>query len=246
MTDILLVLLCYLPKALSIYAKQWFLGGFICYITAFIQFAPGTSEILTLTAITSYKFYIIRRPLKNNPKVIYVKLVIAIIWVVSSVNPAIFVLSRQNVAIYNAQFFSCVTDVVYNHRAIVLFSLVALAIIPMITTIILNLCCLGVTFIFNKSRSATHNKTAITTVSAICVVFIISWIPYIIRVTAAIMLIKLPSWFQVTQQNFNMLSVTLNPLVYTIIDRRFRRFVVRRLLKFKRNIHSVGINMHWL
>ena len=239
------MLICYLPKALSIYAKQWFLGKFICYITAFIQFAPGTSEILTLTAITTYKFHIIRRPLKTNPKLIYVKLAIAMIWIVSSINPAIFILSGKNIAIYDSQFFSCVTNVVHNHRAIVLLSLVALAIIPMITTIILNLCCLGFTFIFNRKRSAVANKTAITTVSAICFIFIISWIPYIIRVTAAITLIKLPSWFHNTQQNFNMLSVTLNPVVYTIIDRRFRRFVIRRFLKFKRKIYSICVNIHW-
>ena len=44
------------------------------------------------------------------------------------------------------------------------------------------------------------------------------------------------------QHDFNILSVTLNPVIYTITDRRFRMFIKRRLMRLKREVKAVYIN----
>ena len=236
------MVLCYLPKLLTLYGGRWFLGETICFITAFLQFIPGTVEVLNLTAITAYRFNIINNPLKSHPKLKVVKACVLCMWGVAIINPVIFIASGKSNAVYDPRNFSCVTDVVLNHKLLVFSSLLLLAIVPMIITIILNCYSLAYVFFFNHNRCCSSHSTAMITVSSICWVFIMSWIPYIVRVGASITHQELPGWFVIVQHDFNILSVTLNPVIYTITDRRFRMFIKRRLMRLKREVKAVYIN----
>ena len=230
-TDISLILIAYVPKIVTLVAGRWVLGGVICYITAFGQFMPGATEIITLTLISAYRCYLIKYPFRANPTVWLTKVLIGVTWLAAATAPAIFVLSNKSTAIFDVRTLACVTDVARHHRIIVLASLIFFGIIPVTLTILFNVYLLVCAFTM-KRRGKTFNTNAIVTVSLICWVFILSWMPYIVRALMALSR-PLPSWFYIVQYKLNILSLTLNPIIYTFTNRKFRIFIQRRLMRAK-------------
>ena len=121
-----------------------------------------------------------------------------------------------------------------------IFSLLTLAVIPFVVTIVLNIYALVHTFIFNyknkRIRRAGNNTTAIITISSICWLFVLSWIPYIVHVYMTIIRKEISHWFYLCQYNVNILSLSLNPLIYTLTNRRLRRFMKQRVVMSKRRL----------
>lgn len=233
-TDIALILVAYVPKLVTLYHHTWLLGPVLCYVTAFSQFVPGAVEIMTLTCISWYRWYLARHPLNHAPKVLTTKALICLMWLAALVNPAVFVFANKSMAIFDVRTLACVTNVAMHHRLLVFVALFLFGIIPVAMTILLNLHTLWTVICVIPNTTSTntttrrYNRQALLTVNAICWVFVLSWAPYIVRAIMAAMGIKLPLWFYTLQYSLNILSLTLNPVIYSITNRRFRTFLLRR------------------
>ena len=53
-----------------------------------------------------------------------------------------------------------------------------------------------------------------------------------IKVLLQALEVSVPAWFYILQIEMLGLNVTLNPLIYTVTNRRFRNFVFKRVLRF--------------
>ena len=249
-TDIILVLVAYVPKFVTLLYGRWVMGRVICYVTAFSQFVPGAVEILTLTVITLYRWYVVRFPYRNPPNMFYTKIIICSIWILALANPLVFVTANKSMAIFDVRALACVTTVAKNHLTLVIAFSIFFGILPVITTVLFNLLTLASAFWMTSTQvpqKKIRNKQALVTVSAICWVFVLSWLPYLIRIMAMMLSTKkLPLWFFTVQYNLNILSLTLNPIIYTLTNRKFRKFLNRRIMRLKQavrnTVHDISRN----
>ncbi|KAL5266576.1 hypothetical protein ACHWQZ_G003825 [Mnemiopsis leidyi] len=234
-TDINLIVIAYVPKLFTLYAGKWVLGSGVCYWTAFSQFVPGTVEIVTLTSISAYRCYMVRFPFRRPPKAAPTKVLIVVMWLTAMIFPVIFVVANRSTAIFDVRTLACTTNVGLHHRHLALSALFLFGIIPVTLTINLNLYILACAFwITPASPSASarkYNRQALITVNAICWIFVLSWVPYVVRAILTLISIPLPLWFYTMQYNLNIISLTFNPIVYTITNRKFRRFLARRIAR---------------
>ena len=232
-TDINLIVIAYVPKLFTLYAGKWVLGTSICYWTAFSQFVPGTVEIITLTSISAYRCYMVKFPFRRPPKAVPTKVLIVLMWLAAMIFPVIFVAANQSTAIFDVRTLACTTNVGLHHRHLALSALFLFGIVPVTLTINLNLyilaCAIWITPTSPSAR--TYNKQALITVNAICWIFVLSWVPYVVRAVMTLMSLPLPLWFYTMQYNLNIISLTFNPIVYSITNRKFRRFLSRRIAR---------------
>ena len=246
--DILLAVLAYVPKLVTLLHGHWALGHVVCYVTAFSQFVPGAVEILTLTCITLYRWYVVRFPYGNLPNMFQTKLLIGSIWLLALINPIFFVSANKSMAIFDVRTLGCVTNVGKHHLKLVIAFSFFFGILPVITTILFNLLTLARAFWITSSQTPpkkVHNKQALVTVSAICWVFVLSWMPYLVRIMTMLLSSKgLPPWFYTLQYNLNILSLTLNPIIYTLTNRKFRKFLNRRGMRFKKRLKTMKTSLH--
>ena len=76
----------------------------------------------------------------------------------------------------------------------------------------------------------TANINALITVGCVCWMFIISWIPYTVRILAQGQSVILPKWFYIFQAHVLRLNVVMNPIIYTCTNRSFKTCVKERIL----------------
>ena len=232
-TDIAMIVIAYIPKMVTLNAGRWILGSELCYLTAFSQFVPGAVEIITLTCISAYRWYMVRFPFRKPPKAFLTKILVLIIWLVAMLFPITFLAANKSSAVFDVRTLACTTNVGLHHRYLALSALFLFGILPVTLTIIFNLYTLACAFWITptKSPSRSYNRQALVTVNAICWIFVLSWVPYLVRAISAVLSRPLPYWFYTMQYNLNIISLTFNPLVYTITNRKFRRFLSRRILR---------------
>ena len=76
-----------------------------------------------------------------------------------------------------------------------------------------------------------YPRVALVTITIICWTFVISWLPFVIKVILTSAMDTVPPWIYVFQIEMLGLNVTLNPVIYTLTNRRFRDFLVRTVFR---------------
>ena len=240
-TDILLVLIGYIPKLLTLHSGHWILGELVCYLTAYGQFAPGTSEILLLTTIAAFRCHYISKPISDTQGLLKARITVCTIWIVSIGTSLVLMFLKGAIAYFEPRILSCVTNISVIHKMISIILFLLFAMLPFTLTIILNMYCLFYACRYKCLRTTTNyrgNMNAILTVNAVCVLFITSWIPYIVRVFLTVSGVVLPPWFFILQYNLNIISLALNPVIYSVINRKFRRFILKRMIIMRLRVNN--------
>ena len=75
---------------------------------------------------------------------------------------------------------------------------------------------------------------ALVTITVICWTFVISWLPFVIKVILTSAMDTVPEWIYVVQIEMLGLNVTLNPVIYTVTNRRFRDYLVKTIFRRRR------------
>ena len=240
--DLSLLVIVYLPKMLTLNASRWVLGSKLCHLAAFSQLVPGVVETVTLATITIYRWYTVRFPFRRVPGMSPTKVVILLIWCVAIFSLGLFVTASSGRVVLNTNF--CTALVELKDVYLTWLALFFLAILPVTLTLVLNLyilvCTIWVTPStpsYNKQAASTplnkrslvssgcrpYNKRALGTVSAACCLLVLSWTPYILGT-----LLPLPPWFYVSHHNLNLISLTFNPWLYAMTNRKLWRFLLKR------------------
>ena len=164
----------------------------------------------------------------------YIKLFIILVWVLNICVVGVLIIS-DTIVYFNPTELDCSPYLSSKTKIywMVMYSLYIL--VPLTMIIITNICILFLAAKRAKKRAGDPfpSISAVITVSCICWVYVASYIPIFIRTV-----INTPSWFTYFSIHSLSVSVTTNPIIYTITNNRFRCFV-RRIIVAKRKNSDV-------
>ena len=145
-------------------------------------------------------------------------------------------------AYYHPEYLNCMES--YLSDATVLYALIGCCLSIFAPMFILVSANVIIVYITAKSggkagRSVARNRITVLTVSAICWVFILSYGTIMIDVVFGILNLETPTWFKVLCVYSLSINVIGNPIVYTITNTRFRRYVIALFTMSRRRRRAV-------
>ena len=240
--DLILAVIGGWPIYITFVAKRYVLGKFCCIAALFMTNVGGVAEILILATISLYRALSLKYPLQTLAicSTNKAKKVLVLIWVLAWTPPLISLLSNSTIY-YEPKKIGCTSVAYYSSwsKVVVTLAMILLAGIPMLCIVVSNfVICIIVIRAKRKrnrlsicSNNANGNLKTVYTVSMVCLLFIVSWCPYIVRVTADAVGAPFPVWFHIFQIHLLSLNVALNPVIYTITSKSFREVVMSKVFR---------------
>ena len=112
-------------------------------------------------------------------------------------------------------------------------------ILPFLTTIVCNCIMLYYSVTLSQKHKDASYKGALITVLSLCGMFTISVTPYMIRVLLHVFNTKSPVWLDIVQAHFYLINASCNSILYSITNRRFKRFIVKNVSRvFCKTYHN--------
>ena len=230
-TDIVISLVFYLPTLVTLLGNKWVIGEFGCLIIAlFFNTVPFVNEILCITLLSVYRVWMLiyqptaRTSINFSHTVMFAVLmwIIPLFMQLGYVIGGIYAYFQPNILNCEGSYFA--------NSGITIYTMVILCvflIIPMIIIITTNV---NILYIVTKhSRKvgkcfSANNATAIT-ISSICWGFILSYCPTLIIYCLVFAGAKIPIWFHIFQNYARAINIVVNPLIYSITNACFRRYL---------------------
>lgn len=234
--DLVLMVVGGLPIYITFCANSWKLGQLGCFLNFYITLAAGVCEIVTLAAISLYRAVSLKNPfLFRGISDRKIRIGIVCLWIISSIMPLTSYF-LESVIFYEPTEMSC-SSTVYDmpdYGLLALFFLLFL--LPMCTILISNIVMLIVSVRYRRRMSESsgsvedRNMTAVMTVTCVCWLFLVSWLPYIFKIFCRTYSVDLPIGFFIFQAQFFALNLALNPVIYTLTNKSFKAVVEKRVL----------------
>lgn len=239
--DILYILLQVIPDITArISSHKWVLGDVTCYISAHFVYMTGIANMSFILTISLYRLLTCTFPLRfrivTSKK--RVNLIAAAVWVYSVI-PSLIYLSFQGKVRYDTANTDCTLS--FDKKDLVDMVIGPIfIIIPFIGIIVFNITLL-VLALRSAQKMGTRGNKAFLTISAVSGLFVISWLPFIIRKILTVLVDSNIIWLKKTDIMFFQLSTFGNPVIYTLVNARFRNFLkvsICQLIAPKRRISS--------
>ena len=137
---------------------------------------------------------------------------------------------------YSAAGLTC-SFVQYKSAVLTMITFVIFFCVPMVTIVGANIVILAKFVRSSRDRDdriqgkPKSTRKATVTISLICWIYIISYIPSALLVVLYMMKVQLPRWSYVSTQYALALNVIANPIIYTMTNRRFADFVQKLFVK---------------
>ena len=234
--DLVLIVLGGWPVYSTFCANSWKLGKFGCFLNFYITLIGGVCEIVTLASISLYRAVMLKNPfLFRAISDFKIRCGIACLWIISCIMP-LTSFFLESVIFYDPAEMSC-SSTLYatpNFGLYILFFLLFL--LPMCIILISNIAMLIVSIKYRRRMAAMtssgeeRNMTAVLTVTCVCWLFLISWLPWILKIFFRSYGANLPVWYYIFQQHVLTLNVVLNPVIYTLTNQSFKEVVKKRVL----------------
>ena len=234
--DFLFILSHVFPPAVSYIAKKYVLGPVYCFISAQTTFIYAQVNTVTVLSITAYRLWILRAPLRPVTHGA-AKVGVVVIWITACAT-TILSLAYKSKSIFSQKSVKCFSTI-YNHEsltAIVLFRVIfgGAVLFPIVIIGIINVILFIISYKsskklraaqgFNTSREV-NSARALTTVLALSCAFIGSWLPYLIFMIWKGFDENLPDEVEQVGISCVMMNSFCNPILYTMTNKRFGRFV---------------------
>ena len=223
--DFMITLFGLVPMFITICGNAWILGNFLCSLTGFIINIPGYADIFLLMGTSCYRAWRISCPLSVPIESRTIRILVLLIWRLSAgleLIPGFFDLFSS---MYEPLYIQC------DHSGGKVYDAVSVTLVfgALVVIVVANILIFTV---LNKANSITMNgqaakrptSKAAVTILSICSVFIVSYFPFVIfyilsKAKAA------PMWLPTFCQFSISLNVILNPVIYTMTNKRFGRFI---------------------
>ena len=230
-----------LPSAVSYIVGRYVLGNVYCFISAQTTLIFGQANPLLVLAITAYRLHLLRSPLGGITRGT-AKIGVAVIWVTAS-STTITSIAYRSESIFSQKSAKCWSSIYSNESASILLRMLigGILIIPLISIIIMNFFLFTIAFKYSRKFVASterSNSRALTTVCALSGTFIVSYIPFLIFLMWKGVNPDLP--FAVEQLGISciMINACFNPILYTMTNRRFGKFVWKMFISLAPGIGS--------
>ena len=206
-------------------------GELFCEISTFVfWFIPTNNKVIVIAVMSLYRLWVLRKPkaYRDNIPIYKVKLLMLAIFIVSSTTGGVY-LGTGTKAAFDPMVLTCVPSdyLMKSESHLNMIMSVVFIGIPLVTVIISNLTIL--IFVITQSikvgASQIQNISTIITLLGISWVFIISFVPIIIRDV-----VGHGDWYMTFQIYTLSISVIANPIICTIRNDTFRNYLVNVLL----------------
>ena len=232
--DLVLMIVGGWPVYTTFCARSWKLGKLGCFLNFYITLTAGECEIVTLAAISLYRAVLLKNPFFfRGVSECKIRKGILCLWMISCIMP-LTSFFLESVIFYEPTEMSCSSSVygIPDYGLLALFF--PLFILPMCIILISNVFMLVVSIQYQRRMSESSgedgNMTAVLTVTCVCWLFLISWIPYIVKIFCRTYGTNLPIWFFIFQAHFLSLNLVLNPIIYTLTNKSFKTVVKKKVL----------------
>ena len=234
--DLLHVVVGLFPKDLVIlFTKTWTFGKVLCAINGCCTLIFGTAGIYILVIISLHRLKLLSDPFWLSVQQRWkLQLFMAGLWSIASI-PSLSIIFSNSTIYYDPYHCSCNNSGKSENDYFTFILAFVFLGIPVLLIIICNIKILIIAVqykrkMFRERGASSSNINALVTVTCICWVFIISWIPYAVRVMAETQSAQLPKWFFIFQAHVLRLNVVMNPIIYTCTIRSFKACVKERVL----------------
>ena len=227
-SDVMILLVNFLPTLTTVFHHGWVLGEELCYLVSFSSSIFFFYEILLTVLLSARRLGLVSKFAKRDGLMSYrVTLVVLTVLFLVSAAPSLTYMSLGSTAFFAPQTLMCISS---NYRDYPLASLVVVGvylIAPAGFLVLINLGILAVLCKATQNNVASGEGFSRTIISILVVswVFILSYIPIFIKMALNMSGTPVSYTFQITQQYLLSANVLLNPPIYFIFNRRFRRFV---------------------
>ena len=205
------------------------LGKAFCYLSAHAVYIPGAANIAFIFSISLFRLLSCQYPLRfrDSVSIGQANVFSVVVWVWSFVPVIVYLIHRPTVQF---QLLSSDCGLIFEKKNLV-NAIVAgpYVIIPFIGLIVCNIMLF---YIASKSaaRIGRSVRQASITIGAVSGLFVISWLPYIIRQLLMIKTNSELNWPFRPDILFYELSIFGNPIIYTIVNKRFKNFLKCKIL----------------
>lgn len=222
--DLLSQLVIVLPLLTLHSAKKWILGCTACYILGVVNNYPGILHIHFILLISVHRLLRCMAPVRSGK--LFTRgiafTVVGFIWVYCALLPAIIFFTQIEISFITD---SCTVDTHHSGNPLIITLWIIYICIPF-TMVILSILVLAVISFKLSGVVWNKNKKIVMTTFMIGGSFCISWSPHILFSIwrsldgdlSTTSLNRIP-------QYFHMISLCINPIIYTIVNRNFKKFM---------------------
>ena len=241
----MLVCLWEVPSLITLMYKRWILGQIVCFVTGFVVFIPGSSEIQILTVISLYKLLSLVRPLRARTITrAHARLCVALIWA-SSAFTAMTGLAMKHYAYFDPFWLNCATSMLVDPSQFVtnIIFVTLVSMLPLLIIVGSNIMILYVASHYSAKHggSALPSKNALITVTLVSSMFVIAMLPVTVRTWLQIVQGEITASFFVLQGQIYYISMMCNPVIYTFTNVRFRGFIKDLTKGFTKTLFSDSV-----
>ena len=250
-SDILFNLIWVLPTLTTLIADTWVLGNTVCHVTTYLQYTTAIATICFITIFSLNKFIRCKFPLKSwKISTAAGYLITTAVWTFAFVHPAMYFVGnlvredKRRIMLYppksSCDYYHGLDLSTYWQR-IDLLCAVLYTFLPSMILIVVNV---GLIRLVKQKEKRSFNKSNLTLILIITVVFIVSYAPYVVKYSIPILGMKtdvLSNWFK-TLMNFMLYTNSwFNPFAYYSTNAAFRKFIhcTMRCKRYRANSCSI-------
>ena len=230
--DMLATFLQFIPMIVTLAAERWLLGEFLCYCGIF-RYIPFCCEAMLIALMSIHRVQVLASPLKSPMSSARLKMLVTGLWIfnittltcLTGIKPTIrYEPSHLNCSPFDWENTGNVSTYLEMLRVISGMYLI----IPALITVIANLIILRIVYArptVSDSASRMRNYKAVKTVSLICWVYIISYIPSVVLFALPVAGVEnIPHYVNTLNMYILSFNLIANPLIYSFTNKRFALF----------------------
>ena len=230
--DMLATFLQFIPMLVTLATERWLLGTFLCYC-GILRYIPFCCEAMLIAIMSCHRVRVLASPLNSPMEPSRLKILLSGVWVFY-VTTLIGLTGIKPTIKYEPSHLNCSPfdwdniDNVSTYLRILRMISGLYLFLPAIITVIANIVILRLVYASSAivdSATRERNFKAVKTISLICWVYIVSYIPSVVLFALPVAgVTNIPRY--VNAMNMYILSFNLvaNPLIYSFTNKRFALF----------------------
>ena len=244
--DVLYTIFVILSATVTFLAGGWVLGVAWCDVGAQLGFTPAVANFLFVMYISLYRLFLVTHPFQAI-KMRTARLGCGSSWSVAVAVPAAINGYFRTKGVFNSHIGTCKSSVYLKEEAKIVLA-VATSLVVLIPLLVITLTNFVLCFIAarhshrvkDKRRfkrggkqkeqggdhppQRKHNKAVMMTCVLSGMLFA-SWLPYVVYNIMLTSHVDLPKVFEILAFNCIYINASVNPIIYTLANKRFGRYV---------------------
>ena len=238
--DMFFILLYPIPMSITHILRYWAFGSIGCKIISYVVTIPGTANIYFILAVSLHRFLRCKWPTRIH--VITesrARFIVIVTWVASCAFIAYLLALDVNVD-FIAEFANCAWHFQSSLKPYHMSLMIITVALPILLTTALNIGLWVFVHMYttkngSKRRANSDKMAAVMTTSSITALFLLTWLPTVIDFLVQSYPNKDPSkatsvpHWAIKLRIIYVFGTWGNPIIYTIINRKFRDFVLKKI-----------------